>query len=199
MRFLRRRSPSGQSPLEAARKPSACTHQPEQSTTAQEKCDSSEGWKPEAESKVKLCEREDSRRRASQRLACRLKWALPIWAYSRFFYSCFHTQPYPSRSGEQTESLRPRLVLFPESIHSSLFPHAILSAPAITPFYDPCMALQNASAPPSFLRPLLATHAPKSRLLFRMEMVFVDQPIKIGVTRCALNSIREGYDISVDT
>ncbi len=26
------------------------------------------------------------RRRASQRLACRLKWALPTWANSRFFY-----------------------------------------------------------------------------------------------------------------
>ena len=62
-----------QSPFEAARKSSICTHQPKQSTRTQEKCDSSEGCKPEAESKSLICEREDSRRRASRRLACRLK------------------------------------------------------------------------------------------------------------------------------
>ncbi|MFA7024050.1 MAG: hypothetical protein WC161_06305, partial [Methanocorpusculum sp.] len=32
VRFLRRRSPNGQSPFEAARKSSICTHQPKQST-----------------------------------------------------------------------------------------------------------------------------------------------------------------------
>ena len=47
------------------------------------------------------------------------------------------------------------------SIHTRLYP-----------LYDPCMALQNSSAPPSFLRPPLATHAPKPRLLFRVEIVF---------------------------
>ncbi|MPL90327.1 hypothetical protein SDC9_36375 [bioreactor metagenome] len=53
----------------------------------------SEGQRPKAESKpkvceqAKLCERDNSRRRASQRLACRLKWAFPIWAYSRLFFS----------------------------------------------------------------------------------------------------------------
>ncbi len=70
---------------------------PEQSARTQEKCDSSEGWKPEAESKSLICEREDSRRRASQRFACRLKRALPIWAYSRWAFSCFQTHPYPFR------------------------------------------------------------------------------------------------------
>jgi len=61
VRFLRRRSPNRQSLFEAARKSPICTHKPEQSTQAQEKCDSSEGWKPEAESKSLICERENSR------------------------------------------------------------------------------------------------------------------------------------------
>ncbi len=66
VRFLRRRSPNGLCPFEAARKSSICTHKPEQSTTAQENAI-----------------REDWRSRASQRLACRLKRVLPVWAYSR--------------------------------------------------------------------------------------------------------------------
>ncbi|MPL89807.1 hypothetical protein SDC9_35849 [bioreactor metagenome] len=110
--ILRRRSPNRQSLFEAARKSSICTHQPKQSTRTHEKCDSSEGHRPESESKPKVCERVNSRRRASRRLACRLKWALPIWAYWRLNNLMFPHPAIPFRIGYSPTPRKSYLVPF---------------------------------------------------------------------------------------